>query len=468
MKSAYDLVVIGGGPGGYVAAIRAAQLGMQVLCVERERLGGICGNWGCIPTKALLRSADVLALVRRAEEFGIRVEGAVSFDFAAIMARSRKVADQQERGIKFLFQKNGVDHAQGTARLAGRGRIVVESGGAEQTIAAPRVVLATGARARSLPGVELDGERIIEYRGALSLRRVPRSMVVIGAGAIGVEFASFYRTLGAEVTIVEFMPQLVPVEDEEIAAELARQFKKAGIQIRTGTQVLGARRDGDDVVVSIADRADPARRGELRAEVALVAVGIQANVEGLGLEGAGVRLERGFIAIDELTYETSAPGIYAIGDVTGPPALAHVASAEGVACVERMAGLNPPPIDYGSIPGCTFCHPEIGSVGLTEKQARELGLAIRVGRFPFSALGKARAAGETIGFAKVIYDAQDGRLLGAHIIGPEASDLIAELCLAKTTEVNAASLIHTIHAHPTLAEAIKEATDEAYGHAIHI
>jgi dihydrolipoamide dehydrogenase len=462
--SAYDVVVIGGGPGGYVAAIRASQLGLKTVCVEREKLGGICLNWGCIPTKALLRTAEVLETCRRAEEFGVKIEGSVGFDFASIMARSRRVAMDQEKGIHFLFKKHKVEHIAGTARLKAPGRVAV----GDQVLEAKHVVLATGARAKSLAGIEIDEERILSYRGALSLKSLPKSVVVIGAGAIGVEFASFWRTLGVEITLVEFLPRIVPNEDEEVSGALDRLFRKAGMKILAGTKVVGAKAERGGVVVQVEDRREPAKKQELRADLALMATGIAANVEGLGLEELGVKLERGFIAVDDVTYQTSARNVYAIGDVSGPPALAHVASAEGTILAERLAGHTPTPIDYDSIPSCTFCHPEIGSVGLTEAAAREQGRAVKIGRFPFSALGKARAVGERDGFVKVLYDAQDGRLLGAHIIGPGASDLIAELCLAKTTEVNGPSLIHTVHAHPTLAEALKEASDEAYGQTVHL
>jgi dihydrolipoamide dehydrogenase len=436
---------------------------MKVACVEREQLGGICLNWGCIPTKALLRSAEVLDLCRRADEFGVVIDGKVGFDFAKMMDRSRKVVDAQVKGIGYLFKKNKVEHVPGTARLLGGGRVDVDG----KTLEAPHIIVATGARAKSLPGVEIDGERVIEYRGALLLERQPRSAIVIGAGAIGVEFASFHRALGVEITIVEFLPTLVPLEDEEVAQALLSTFKKRGIQCLVGHKVTEIARKGDGVEVTVEDRKDPSRKRTLTADMAMMAVGIQANVEGIGLEEAGVAVERGFIAVDDVTYATSAPGIHAIGDVAGPPALAHVASEEGILCVERIAGREPPPLDYGAIPNCTFCHPEIGSIGLTERAAREAGLEIKVGRFPFRALGKARAAGELDGFVKVIYDG-DGRLVGAHIIGPNASDLIAEYGLAKSTEVNAESLLHTVHAHPTLAEALKEASEDALGHAIHI
>jgi dihydrolipoamide dehydrogenase len=460
----HDLIVIGGGPGGYVAAIRAAQLGLKVACVEREQLGGICLNWGCIPTKALLRSAEVLELVRRADEFGVVVDGTIGFDFGRMLERSRKVVEVQVKGIQYLFKKNQVEHVPGSARLLGGGRVAV---GGERTLEAPHIIVATGARAKSLPGVEIDGERVIEYRGALLLGQRPRSAIVIGAGAIGVEFASFHRALGVEITIVEFLPTLVPLEDDEVAQALLSAFRKRGIQSLVGQKVTAVARTDDGVEVTIEDRNDPSKRRTLTADLAMMAVGIAANVEGIGLEEAGVEVERGFIRVDDVTYATSAPGIYAIGDVAGPPALAHVASQEGILAVERIAGLTPPPLDYDAVPNCTFCHPEIGSIGLTEKAARAAGIDVKVGRFPFRALGKARAAGELEGFVKVLYGA-DGRLVGAHIIGPNASDLIAEYGLAKSTEVNAESLLHTVHAHPTLAEALKEASEDAYGHAIHM
>jgi dihydrolipoamide dehydrogenase len=462
--SSYDLIVVGGGPGGYVAAIRASQLGLKTLCVEREKLGGICLNWGCIPTKALLRSAEVLELCHRAEEFGVKIQGEVSFDFAAMMARSRKVVDVQEKGIKSLFKKYKVEHLEGTARLGGAGKVLVDG----KELTAKHILLATGARARPLPGADFDGEKIIDYRATLALKTQPKRMVIIGAGAIGVEFASFFNSLGSEVTVVEFLPQLVPIEDEEVSKHLLSTFKKRKITCALGHKVTSIEKTPSGVRVTTEDRNDPSKKPVFEGDVALVAIGIQANVENLGLEAIGVKIERGFVAIDDVTYATSVKGVYAIGDMTGPPALAHTASAEGIACVERLGGLNPPPIDYDSIPAGTFCHPEIGSIGMTEAKAKEAGRPMKIGRFPFRALGKARAAGEMDGFVKVIWDGEDGRLLGAHIIGPGASDLIAEYGLAKTTEVNGASLLHTVHAHPTLAEALREATEDAYGHAIHI
>jgi dihydrolipoamide dehydrogenase len=465
-KDGFDLVVIGSGPGGYVAAIRAAQLGLQVACVEREALGGICLNWGCIPTKALLRSAEVLDLARRAREFGVIAEG-VSFDFGAMVERSRGVSAKISRGVAYLFKKNKVTHVAGNARLGGAGLVHVESESGSRTLRARHILLATGARARSLPGIELDGERIIAYREAMVLPRRPESMIVVGAGAIGVEFASFYRTLDTQVTIVEFLPRLVPNEDKDVSTELARAFKKRGIAFHVGHKLSRA----DIVDGRVKALIEPAQGGgalnELTADVLLMAVGITGNVENLGLEEIGVVVQRGFIQVDE-DYRTGVKDVYAIGDVVGRQALAHVASAEGVYVAELVAGKHPHPVPYDAVPACTYCHPEIASVGLTEEKAIEAGLEVKVGRFPFGPLGKTLAAGEYPGFAKFIWDASSGALVGAHMIGPAVTDLIASPTLAKTTEVNAESFIHTIHAHPTFAEALKEAAEDAYGMAIHI
>jgi dihydrolipoamide dehydrogenase len=464
-EQSFDLVVIGSGPGGYVAAIRAAQLGLQVACVERESLGGICLNWGCIPTKALLRSAEILDLTRRAREFGVIAEN-VSFDFGAMIERSRGVATKISRGVAFLFKKNKVTHVPGTARLGGAGLVHVEGEGGSRTLRAKHIILATGARARSLPGIELDGERIIAYREAMTLPRRPESMIIVGAGAIGVEFASFYSSLDTKVTLVEFLPRLVPNEDKDVSTELARAFKKRGIAFHTGTKVSRADVTGGKVKVMI----EPAQGGavaELEADIVLMAVGIAGNVENLGLEQIGVVTRRGFIQVDA-DFRTAVKDVYAIGDVVGRQALAHVASAEAVYVAELIAGKHPHPVPYEAVPACTYCHPEIASVGLTEEKAAEAGIAVKVGRFPFGPLGKTVAAGEYPGFAKFIWDAHSGALVGAHLIGPAVTDLIASPTLAKTTEANAESFIHTIHAHPTFAEALKEAAEDAYGMAIHI
>ncbi|MBK7535108.1 MAG: dihydrolipoyl dehydrogenase [Myxococcales bacterium] len=468
-STSYDCVVIGAGPGGYVAAIRAAQLGLRTACIEREGLGGICLNWGCIPTKALLRSAEVLELIQRAAEFGIIVDG-VRADFPAIVKRSREVAEKISKGVAFLFRKNKIDHLAGTARLLPRQsawrphEISIEGQGGTRIVTAKHVILATGARARSLPGITLDGERIIEYRKAMTLPTQPKSLVVLGAGAIGVEFASFYRALGVEVTIVEYLPRLVPNEDPEISAELRKAFEKRGMSVRTGQKVTSAQNRGDGVELTV----EPAAGGNaetLRADVLLVAVGVTANTENLGLEHHGIALERGFIKVDAALR--AADGIHAIGDVIGR-GLAHVASAEGVFVAESIAGQHAVPVAYDAIPACTYCHPEIASVGLTEAKAAEQRIPVKVGRFPFRPLGKTMAAGEYPGFVKVIWHAETGALVGAHMIGPAVTDLIAELTLAKTTEVNMESLAYTIHAHPSFAEAVKEATEDALGHAIHL
>ncbi|MCG8419377.1 MAG: dihydrolipoyl dehydrogenase [Proteobacteria bacterium] len=467
-KSQYDVAVVGAGPGGYVAAIRAAQLGLDTVCVERENLGGICLNWGCIPTKALLRSAEVLELCHRADEFGIKVEN-ISFDFAAVIKRSRDISSRITKGVEFLFRKNKIDHIAGSARLGGAGRIdiTLSEGGGNRSITAKHIIVATGARARELPGVPIDGERIIEYRKAMTLPERPTSMIVVGAGAIGVEFASFYRALGTEVTIVEFLPRLVPNEDEEISAELERAFKRRGIKFLTDHQVTGAETSDRGVAVTVGKRGADSEDTTIEADLVLVAIGVTGNVENIGLEDIGVTVERGFIKVNE-HCETGAGGIYAIGDVIATPALAHVASAEGVYVAERIAGKNPPLVPYDAIPACTYCHPEIASVGLTEAQAREKGISVNVGKYPFRPMGKTMAAGEYPGMVKLLWASDNGALVGAHMIGPAVTDLIAEMTLAKTTEVNAESLIYTIHAHPTFAEAIKEASEDAYGHAIHL
>jgi dihydrolipoamide dehydrogenase len=466
----YDVVVIGSGPGGYVTAIRCAQLGLRTACVERERLGGICLNWGCIPTKALLRSAEVLDNFRHASEFGIKVAG-VEPDFPAIIARSRGVADKVSKGVAFLFRKNKIDHIQGTAKLLPRHGPwkphqvhVAMNDGSEQVVTTKHVILATGARARSLPGIELDGERIIEYRKAMTLAEQPKSMIVLGAGAIGVEFASFYRSLGTEVTICEFLPRLVPNEDPEVSKELAKAFDRRGIKAMVGSKLTSAKVEGGKVQVTVepAAGADGAKT-ELAADILLVAVGIAANTEGVGLDAHGVALERGFIKVD--AHCSCGDGLWAIGDVAGR-GLAHTASAEGVYVAERIAGVHAEPVPYDSIPACTYCSPEIASVGLTEEKAKAANIPVKVGRFPFRALAKALGAGEPNGFVKVLYHAETGALVGAHLIGPAVTDLIAELTLAKTTEVNHESLVHTIHAHPTFAEAVKGATEDALGRAI--
>ena len=472
----YDVVVIGSGPGGYVAAIRAAQLGLKTACIERAELGGICLNWGCIPTKALLRSAEILDHFMHAKDFGITV-GEVKADFPAIIKRSRDISDKVSKGVAFLFRKNKIDHIVGTAKLMPRAgawknhQIEVTSNEGKRVVDTKNVIVATGARARSLPGIDLDDKRIIEYRRAMTLKDQPKSMVVLGAGAIGVEFASFYRSLGTEVTIVEFLPRLVPNEDLEISKELSRAFDKRGIKVLLDHKLTSANNAGDKVVMTVEPKAAPGAPSRdaaeaartIEAEMLLVAVGIAANTENLGLEAHKIVLEKGFIKVD--AENRCGDNLYAIGDVIGR-GLAHVASAEGVFVAEKIANVHAEPVKYDSIPACTYCAPEIASVGLTEEKAKAQNVPVKVGKFPFSALAKARAAGDTTGFVKVLWHAETGALVGAHMIGPAVTDLIAELTLAKTTEVNAESLVYTIHAHPTFAETIKGATEAALGHAI--
>jgi dihydrolipoamide dehydrogenase len=476
MAEKFDLVVVGAGPGGYAAALRGAQLGFKTACIERERPGGICLNWGCIPTKALLKSAEVLEYAHRAKEFGIVIEGARP-DFPAIIMRSRDISDKISKGVGFLLKKNKIEHVPGTAKLTKRDGAwkspsgeasrphkveVALTAGGTRTIEAKNIIIATGARARSLPGITLDDKRIIEYRRAMTLPEQPKTMVVLGSGAIGVEFASFYKALGVDVTIVEYLPRLVPNEDPEVSKELQRSFDKRGIKSLVGQKLTSAKNAGDKVTMTVEPAAGGAAQ-TFEADVLLVAVGIQANTENLGLEANGIQLERGFIKVDGNC--NCGEGLWAIGDVAGR-GLAHVASAEGVFVAEKIAGTHAEPVRYDAIPACTYCHPEIASVGLTEEKAKAQNIPIKVGKFPFRPLGRAMAAGETTGFVKVIYNADNGALVGAHMIGPAVTDLIAELTLAKTTEVNAESLVYTIHAHPTFAEAIKGASEEAFGHAI--
>jgi dihydrolipoamide dehydrogenase len=457
---AYDLAVIGSGPGGYQAAVRAAQLGMKVACVERAELGGICGNWGCIPTKALLRSAEALETLRAAEELGLTAEN-VGFDFAKVIARSRAIAGKNAKGVGFLFKKHQIDHLPGTAKLARPRKLLVDG----KEVEAKRILIATGARPRALEGMEHDGDRVVSYKEAMALPEQPRALVIVGAGAIGVEFAYFYAVLGTKVTLLEALEQVLPVEDLEVAQALERSLKKRGITVWTGAKVAKLERDTKGVRVHTERGAE---RQVFEADRALIAVGVRGNVEGLGLEELGVKVERGFIAVERQSYRTSVDGIFAIGDVIGPPMLAHKASAEGIVCVERMAGHAPPPVDYSTIPGCTYCKPEVASVGMTERAARAAGREVKVGRFPWAASGKARAVGEMEGFVKVVIDAQHGEILGAHLLGGTATDLVAELALARSSELTVDELRATVHAHPTFAEGIKEAVEDAFGVAIDI
>lgn len=464
MSTNYDIIIIGSGPGGYVAAIRAAQLKMKTALIERESLGGVCLNWGCIPTKALLKSAEVFHEIKQAKSFGLKVDGA-SADFPAIIKRSRRVADTNSKGVEFLMKKNGIDVHYGAAQFKTSSIIEVAGKDGNTTeLSAKHIIVATGGRPRSIPGIEIDGEQIISSKQAMNLEKQPDSLIVIGAGAIGVEFAHFYQTLGTKVTIVEMLDSLLPIEDKEVTEVLAKSFKKAGVKVFTSAKVEQVKKEGAQVEVTISN-AEGSQT--LKADKALMAIGIQGNIERLNLEKIGVETDRSFIKVNEW-YETAVKGIYAIGDIVGPPLLAHVASHEGIACVEKIAGLETHLVDYESVPGCTYCQPQVASIGLTEEKAKEAGFELKIGRFPYSASGKARAIGERDGLVKLIFDAKYGELLGAHIIGAEATELIAELGMAKALESTVTEIAKTMHAHPTLSEMIMEAAADAEGEAIHI
>ena len=459
----FDLIVIGSGPSGYVAAIRASQLGMKVAVVERENLGGICLNWGCIPTKALLKSAQVYEYAKHAEAYGIKVDN-VSPDFEQIVARSRNVADTMSKGIQFLFKKHNIEVICGFGRLTAANSVEVEAvDGTKTTYTAKHIVLATGARSRQLPNLPQDGKRIIGYRQALTLPKLPASMVVVGSGAIGSEFAYFYATMGTKVTLVEYLPNIVPLEDEEVSRTLERAFRKVGITVKTQAAVQSVDTSGELCQVSIESKKGTET---VEAEVVLSAVGIAPNVEGIGLEELSIAMERGRVKVDE-HYRTIVSGVYAIGDIIATPALAHVASAEAIACVEAIAGLNPAPINYANIPGCTYTTPEVSSVGMSEKAAAEAGRQVKVGKFSFMASGKATAAGQRDGFVKLVLDAETDELLGAHCIGGNVTEMVAGLVVARNLKVKGLDLIHSVHPHPTMSEAIMEAAAAAHGEAIH-
>jgi dihydrolipoamide dehydrogenase len=461
----YDVIVLGSGPGGYVAAIRASQLGLKTAIVERESLGGICLNWGCIPTKALLKSANVFEYISHASDYGINV-GKFDADFGAMVKRSREVANGMSNGIQFLMKKNKIDVVMGTGELlSGKKLKVTDSEGKVSEFSASKgIIIATGARSRNLPNMPQDGKKIIGYRDAMVLDKLPKSMVVVGSGAIGVEFAYFYSTLGVEVTIVEFMPNIVPVEDEDVSKQLERTFKKKGMKIMTNASVESVDTSGKGCEVKI-----KTSKGEekISCDIVLSAAGIETNLEGIGLESVGIVTDKGKILVDDY-YQTNIPGYYAIGDIVPGPALAHVASAEGIICVEKIAGHHPDPLDYGNIPGCTYCSPEIASVGMTEKAAKEAGYEIKVGKFPFSASGKASAAGAKDGFVKLIFDAKYGELLGGHMIGANVTEMIAEIVAVRKLETTGHELIKTVHPHPTMSEAVMEAAAAAYGEVIHM
>jgi dihydrolipoamide dehydrogenase len=463
MASQYDVIIIGSGPGGYVAAIRASQLGLKTAIVEKEHLGGICLNWGCIPTKALLKSAQVFQYINHAKDYGITV-GNAEADFGAVIKRSRDVANGMSKGVNFLMKKNKIDIIDGLGRVKPGKKVEVENDGKKTEYTANHIIIATGGRARQLPNVPIDGQKVIEYRKAMSLEKQPKSLLVIGSGAIGVEFAYVYASMGTKVTIVEFMPNIVPVEDEEISKELAKQYKKLGVEIYTNSSVEKVDTSGAGCVSTV---KTPSGEIQIETDVVLSAAGVVANIENIGLEETGIKLERGKIVTDDY-YQTNVPGYYAIGDVTKGQALAHVASAEGIICVEKIAGEHPHPLNYNNIPGCTYCSPEIASVGYTEKAAKEAGYEIKVGKFPFSASGKAKAAGAPEGFVKVIFDAKYGEWLGAHMIGTNVTEMIAEVVVARNLETTGHEIVKSVHPHPTMSEAIMEAAAAAYGEVIHL
>ncbi|ULC60867.1 dihydrolipoyl dehydrogenase [Flaviramulus sp. BrNp1-15] len=457
--SKYDIIVLGSGPGGYVAAIRASQLGFKTAIIEKESLGGICLNWGCIPTKALLKSAQVFEYLKHAEDYGLKVKDA-DYDFDAVVKRSRGVADGMSKGVQFLMKKNKIDVINGYGKLKPGKKIDVD--GTEYS--ANNIIIATGARSRELPSLPQDGKKVIGYREAMSLPKQPKKMIVVGSGAIGVEFAYFYNSMGTEVTIVEYLPNIVPVEDEDVSKQLERSFKKNGIKIMTSAEVTSVDTSGKGVKATV-----KTKKGEevLEADIVLSAVGIKSNIENIGLEDVGIVVDRDKIIVNDF-YQTNIPGYYAIGDVTPGQALAHVASAEGILCVEKLAGQHVEALDYGNIPGCTYCTPEIASVGLTEKQAKEKGYDIKVGKFPFSASGKASAGGNKDGFVKVIFDAKYGEWLGCHMIGATVTDMIAEAVLGRKLETTGHEVLKAVHPHPTMSEAVMEAVADAYDECIHI
>jgi dihydrolipoamide dehydrogenase len=460
----YDVIIIGSGPGGYVAAIRASQLGMKAAVIEKAELGGVCLNWGCIPTKALLKSAQVFEYLLHAKDYGL-IASSVDKDFSSVIKRSRQVAEKMSKGVQFLMKKNKVEVIAGTGKVKpGKKVEVTASDGSIKTLEAKHIVLATGARSRQLPALMQDGKKIIGYREAMVLNQQPASMIIVGSGAIGSEFAYFYNAMGTKVTLIEFMPNIVPVEDEEISKALEKSFIKQGIRVMTSSEVTACDTSGANCKVTV---KTPKGEEKLEADIVLSAVGITSNIENIGLEETGIITDKGKVIVNEF-YQTNIPGYYAIGDIVKGPALAHVASHEAITCIEKIAGLPVQPIDYNNIPGCTYCQPEIASVGLTEKAAREKGYEIKIGKFPFSASGKASAAGNNEGFVKVIFDAKYGEWLGCHMIGAGVTELIAEAVAARKLETTGHEIIKSIHPHPTMSEAIMEAVAAAYGEVIHL
>jgi len=460
----YDVIVLGSGPGGYVTAIRASQLGMKTAVIEKESLGGVCLNWGCIPTKALLKSANVYEYINHAEDYGIKVSSHKA-DFSAVVKRSRSVAEKMSGGVQFLMKKNKIDVIMGTGKVKpGKTIEVTDEKGVKKDYTAKNIIIATGARSRQLPNLEQDGKQIVGYREAMVLPKMPKKMVIVGSGAIGVEFAYFYNAMGVDVTVVEYLPNIVPVEDIDVSKQLEKTFKKKGMNIMTNSSVEKVEKSSKGCEVHVKTKKG---METLNCDVVLSAVGIQPNIENIGLEETGIVVDAGKIVVNDY-YETNIPGYYAIGDVVAGQALAHVASAEGITCVEKIAGQNPEPIDYNNIPGCTYCSPEIASVGMTEKAAKEAGYELKVGKFPFSASGKASAAGHNDGFIKLIFDAKYGELLGGHMIGANVTEMIAEIVALRKLETTGHELIKTVHPHPTMSEAVMEAAAAAYDEVIHI
>ncbi len=462
--SNFDVIVLGSGPGGYVTAIRASQLGLKTAIVEKENLGGVCLNWGCIPTKALLKSAQVFEYLQHASDYGLKAEG-VDKDFDAVVGRSRNVADGMSKGVQFLMKKNKIEVLNGYGKVQPGKKIeVTDAENKKTTYTASHIIIATGARSRELPSLPQDGKKVIGYREAMTLEKQPKKMIVVGSGAIGIEFAYFYNAMGTEVTVVEYLPNIVPVEDIDVSKQLERSFKKTGIKIKTSAEVTKVDTSGDGVKATV-----KTAKGEeiLEADIVLSAVGIKTNIENIGLEDVGIATDRDKILVNDY-YQTNIPGYYAIGDVTPGQALAHVASAEGILCVEKIAGMHVEPLDYGNIPGCTYCSPEIASVGLTEEQAKEKGFEIKVGKFPFSASGKAKASGASDGFVKVIFDAKYGEWLGCHMIGAGVTDMIAEAVVARKLETTGHEILKAVHPHPTMSEAVMEAVADAYDEVIHL
>ena len=463
MSNSYDIIVIGSGPGGYVTAIRASQLGMKTAIVEKESLGGVCLNWGCIPTKALLKSAQVFEYLKHANDYGLKIKE-YDKDFNAVVNRSRNVAEGMSKGVKFLMKKNKIDVIEGFAKISKGKRVTVNKNGENTIYNSKHVIIATGSRSRELPSIPQDGKKIIGYREAMTLKKQPKKLTIVGSGAIGIEFAYFFNSMGTEVTIIEYQDNIVPVEDEDVSKELEKNFKKSGIKILTSSEVISIDTSGKNIIANLKTKKG---NEKVESDILLSAVGIKTNIENLGLKEVGIVTDNDKILVDDY-YRTNLPGYYAIGDVTNGQSLAHVASAEGIICVEKIAGHSVEPLDYNNIPGCTYCNPEIASVGFTEKQAIEKGYKIKIGKFPFSASGKAQAAGKSDGFIKVIFDEKYGEWLGCHMIGSGVTDMIAEAVLGRKLETTAQEVLKTVHPHPTMSEALMEAVADAYDEVIHL